>query len=114
MASPILQGALKDGFGEAVVACDMPGPCKFPSLGSCQKMWTLAPHLVVGLVPKVGHEEKFYQALGFESHDPFLRVSKQGPCLTAVEEDGGDQRRGGSCRFCFAILLPLLTLKEKT
>ena len=27
-----LQGALKDGFGEAVVACDVPEPCKFPSL----------------------------------------------------------------------------------
>ena len=25
-ASPILQGALKDGFGEALVACDMPEP----------------------------------------------------------------------------------------
>ena len=24
MVSPTLQGALKDGFGEAVVACDMP------------------------------------------------------------------------------------------
>ena len=42
---------LKDGFGEAVVACDMPEPCKFPSLDSCQKkfLWThkgfnLAPH----------------------------------------------------------------------
>ena len=31
-ASPTLQGVLKDGFGEAVVACDMPEPCKFPSL----------------------------------------------------------------------------------
>ena len=32
-ASPTLQGAgvLKDGFGEAVVAGDMPEPCKFPS-----------------------------------------------------------------------------------
>ena len=27
-----LQGALKDGFGEVVVACDMPETCKFPSL----------------------------------------------------------------------------------
>ena len=35
--SPCLQGALKDGFGEAVVACDMPEPCKFPSLDSCQE-----------------------------------------------------------------------------
>ena len=36
-ASPTLQDALKDGFGEAVVACDMPEPCEFPSLESCQK-----------------------------------------------------------------------------
>ena len=27
-ASPTLQGALKDSFGEAVVACDTPEPCK--------------------------------------------------------------------------------------
>ena len=31
-ASPTLKGALKDGFGEAVVASDMIKPCKFPSL----------------------------------------------------------------------------------
>ena len=55
-ASPILQGALKDGFAEAVVACDMREPCKFPSLYSCQKkfLWThegvdFASHAVVGL-----------------------------------------------------------------
>ena len=36
-ASPMFQGALKDGFVEAVMACDMPEPCKFPSLDSCQK-----------------------------------------------------------------------------
>ena len=30
--SPTLQGALKDGFGEAAVVCDMPEPCKLPSL----------------------------------------------------------------------------------
>ena len=34
-ALPTLQGALKDGFGEAVVACDIPEPCKFPSLDNC-------------------------------------------------------------------------------
>ena len=34
-ASPTVQGALEDGFGEAVVACDMPKPCKFPSFDSC-------------------------------------------------------------------------------
>ena len=27
-ALPMLQGALKDGFGEAVVACDMADPCE--------------------------------------------------------------------------------------
>ena len=35
-ASPTLQGALKDGLGEAVVACDMHELCKFPSLDICQ------------------------------------------------------------------------------
>ena len=41
-ASPTLKGALKDGIGEAVMACDMPEPCKFASLDSCQKrfLWT--------------------------------------------------------------------------
>ena len=79
MASTTLQGALKDGFGEAVVACDMSKPCKYPSLDSCQKrfLWIhkevdLGPHPVVGLVLKVGDAEKFLQALGFESVDPFF------------------------------------------
>ena len=32
-------------------------------------------------------------ALGFESLDPFFfRVSKQGPCFTATEEEGSDKR----------------------
>ena len=41
-ASPTLQGALKDGFGVAVVACDTPEPCTFPSLDSSHKrfLWT--------------------------------------------------------------------------
>ena len=79
------------------MACDMPKPCKFPSLDSCQILWThkevdLAPHLVVGLVLQVGDRKKFPQALGFESLDPFFRVSKQGPCFTAIEEHGGNKR----------------------
>ena len=60
MASPTIQGALKDGFEEAVVVCGMLEPCKFPSLDSCQKrfLWThkevdLAPHPVIGLVLQV-------------------------------------------------------------
>ena len=92
--SPTLQGVLKDGFGEAVVVCGMPEPCKFPSPDSCQKrfLWTrkevdLARHPVIGLVLQVG------DALGFESLDPFVRVSKEGPCFTAIDEVGGDKRR---------------------
>ena len=96
--SPAPQGALKDGFGESVVTRDMPEPCKFPSLDSCQKrfLWThkgvdLAPHPVVGLVLQVGDAERFPQALGFEGLDPFLTVSKKyGPCFIAEEKDGGD------------------------
>ena len=91
-ASPTLHGAMRDGFGEAVVVCGMSEPCKFPSLDSCQKriLWTHkeadpVPLPVVGLVLQVGNEEKFPQALGF-------RVSKQGPCFTTMEEDGGDKR----------------------
>ena len=41
MALPTLQGVVKDGFGEAVVACDMPEPCKFPSRDSCRKSFLL-------------------------------------------------------------------------
>ena len=41
-----------------------------------------------------GDTERFPQALGLESLDPFLRVSKQGPCLTAIEEGGGNTKLG--------------------
>ena len=85
-----LQGALKDGFGQAVVASNMPEPCKFPSLDSRQKrsLWT---HREVDLTLfQVGDTEQFHRALGFESLDPFFRVSKQGSCFTVVKEDGSD------------------------
>ena len=54
----------------------------------------LAPHAIVGLVIQVAEVEKFPQALGFESLDPFffLRISEQGPCFTAIEEDRVDKR----------------------
>ena len=80
---PTLQGALKNGFGETAVACDMPEPFKLPSLDSCQKrfLWTnkevdLASHPVVGLVLQEEDVKKFPQALSFESLDPFFSVSK--------------------------------------
>ena len=87
MVSPTLQGAPPNGFGEAVVACDMLELRKFPSLDSYQKrlLWThtevdLALHPVVGLVLQVGDAEMFPEA-----------VSQQGPGFTAIE-DGGDER----------------------
>ena len=95
MASPTLQAAVKDGFGEAVMACDMPEPCMFPSLDSCQKTHKevdLVSHPVVGPVLQVGDAEKFPQALVFEGLNPFPRVSKQDLCFTAIDEDGGDKR----------------------
>ena len=67
-ALPTLQGALEDGFGEAVMVCDMPELCQFLCLDSRQKrfMWThngvdLAPHQAAGLVllVLVGDVEKF-------------------------------------------------------
>ena len=88
-----------DGSEEVLVACDMPEPCEFLSFDGCQKrfMWTkkgvdLAPHRVVGLVLHVGDAEEFPHVTEFESLDPFLRVSKKGPCITAIEEDGGYNR----------------------
>ena len=42
-ASLTLQGVLEDGFGEPVVACDMPESYKFPFLDSCQKNWIVPP-----------------------------------------------------------------------
>ena len=50
---------------------------------------------VTGLVLQEGNEEKFPQALktsGLKRLNPFLMVDKQGPCLTAVKEDGNDKR----------------------
>ena len=68
-------------------------PCKFPFLDSCQMrlQWIhtevdLALRPVIGLVLQVRDAEKTPQVLGFETLDPFVRVSKQGPCFTATEE----------------------------
>ena len=81
-ASPTPQGLLKDGFGEAVMACDTPELCKFPSLDIARKgfLWTykevdLAPHPVISLVFQVRGAEKFPHALDFETMDPFFSES---------------------------------------
>ena len=94
-ASSVLKGALKDDFEDVVVACYMPEPCKFPCLDrwrqkrylSVHNEADLALHPVAGLLFQVGNLKKFPQAFGLESLDPFLRISKQGPYLTATEED---------------------------
>ena len=41
--STALQVALWDGFEEAVMVCDMPELCEFPSLDSCQKRFLWGP-----------------------------------------------------------------------
>ena len=106
--SPTLQGVLKDGFGEAVVVCDMPEPCKFLSLDNCQKrsLWThkevdLAPQPVVGLVFQVGGTEKFLHTFWFRKPGFFFQ-SQQSPCFAAVKEDGGDKRLPELERACKA------------
>ena len=64
---------------------DVPEPCKFLSLDSCQKrfLWTykevdLAPHPAVGLLLQVGDVEKIPQALGLEGLDPFFQRQQAG------------------------------------
>ena len=44
----------------------------------------LAPHPFDGLVLQIGDTERSPQPLGW--------ISKQGPCFTSVEEDGGDKK----------------------
>ena len=68
----------------------------------------LALYPVFDLVLHVGDAKKFPQALGFKGLDPFLRASKQGPCFTVIEEDGGDKRLVELELACKAdgILLP--------
>ena len=71
------------------MACDMPEPCKSPSVNSCQKRFLLthekfyhAPHPVVGVVLQVGDTDMHF----------FSRVSKQDPYFTVLEEDGTYKR----------------------
>ena len=84
--------------GEAVVACDMPEPCKFPSSDSCQKrfLWTHkkvdhARTQSLVFVFQIKDAEKSPKALDCKSLDPFSGVSKQGPYFTVIEDDGGNK-----------------------
>ena len=74
----------------------MPKPCKFLSLDRCQKrfLWKLillCTRLLV-LCSKKKMWRSFLKHLVSKAWILFFRVSKQGPCFTATEEDGGDKR----------------------
>ena len=63
------------------MAYDTPNSCQLPSLDSCQKrfLWAhkdadLVQHPAIGLVHRVGDVEKFPQAIGLESLDPFQQA----------------------------------------
>ena len=90
MTTPTLQGALRGGFREAVLAPDINAltigvffsrqlpddfPVRLQGNGSCSTLssWSCA-------------QTRRY------SLDPFHRLSKQGSCLTAIKEDGDDKR----------------------
>ena len=98
-ASPTLQGALKDGFGESVVACDMPKLCNLLSLDSCQKrlLWThkevdLAPHPSYCSSAPSRRCGDVSSGTWFRKPVSFSSLSKQDPCFTAMQQNGGDKR----------------------
>ena len=84
-ALPTLQGALKDGFGETVMAFDVPEPCKFPFQGICQKtfVWThkeldLALHLAVVPVLPSRRCGEVSSCTWFQKPGSFFSIRKQG------------------------------------
>ena len=96
-ASPALQGALKDGFGEAVVVCNMPAPCKFLSLDSCHRRFLRTRKLILLHTQLFCAPSRRYRELSSCTHFQrlesfFSRSRKQGPSVTARENDGGDKR----------------------
>ena len=74
-------------------------PYEILSLDGCPKrfLWThkkvhLVLHLAVCFVLQAGYAEEFlWHLLGFQSLALFS-VSKQGPCLTAIQQNEGDKR----------------------
>ena len=60
-------------------------------------LWThkevdLVPRPVIGLVLQVGDNSVVSSGIWVRKSAFFFSVSKQGPCFTTVEEDGGDKR----------------------
>ena len=91
-----LQGALKDGFGEAVVACDMPEPREFPSLAdlwmSKQFMTHDEAEVTLRLLSKVSvisvrnYMVKCIKTLSCQSEN--TGPSKLRPCLVSKKLHG--------------------------
>ena len=84
---------MKDGLGKTVLARDVHEPFEFPSPTDtvarrgyqwAHKDTVLAPHPVVGRMLLVGDAERFPKALGLEISVPYLRMIKQGRCLTTT------------------------------
>ena len=87
------------------MTCDVPEPCKFPSLDSCQKrfLWIhkevdLAPHPVVGDNSALHNEEEKMAATT-------PRLQQQGPLLPTLQRKGREdpviqlRLRTGHSRF---------------
>ena len=96
--SPTLQGALKEGFGQDVMACDLLKPCELPSLDSYKKRFLWANqvvdftlHPVVGIVLQWEGQRIFHRYL-VPNAWIFFSVSNQRPYLKATQEDGDNYR----------------------
>ena len=90
MALPTLKGALKNGFGEAAVAWDMPEPYKFPSpaevlvdpQGSCS--CSAPSRLSCAPIRRYGEVSSY---TSFRKPGPFLQSQQEGSMFHS--------RRGG-------------------
>ena len=84
-----LQGALKNGFGEAVMF-HLLTVARRGSCGLARKLILLSTQSLV-LCCKYEMQRSFVRHLILKAWILFS-VSKQGPCFTSTEEDGGDKR----------------------
>ena len=87
-ALPTLQGALKDGFTMPVY-CSWQLPEGVPV--DPQGSWSCFTPSCWSCAPRRRYRE-VSSCTWFQKPGSFFRVSMQGSCFTAVEEDGGDKR----------------------
>ena len=82
---------------KAVLVCDMPKCFHLLTVarrGSCgpSRKLILLPTQSLVLCSKQEMWKSFLQHLVLKAWILFFRVSKQGPCFTAIEKDGGDKK----------------------